>query len=76
MKKTTKKIIDDYVADLKSSQKTISIIEIEEMFAEKPLNIKETEEVYKYFEELGVEVNKEEEEEDLDIDPIILLDGI
>ena len=76
MKKTTKKIIDDYVADLKSSQKTISIIEIEEMFAEKPLNIKETEEAYKYFEELGVEVNKEEEEEDLDIDPIILLDGI
>ena len=76
MKKTTKKVLDDYVAELKSSQKTISIIEIEELFTEKPLNIKETEEVYKYLEEQGIEVLKEEEEEDLEIDPIILLDGI
>ena len=76
MKKTTKKVLDDFAAEMKSGQKTISIIEIEEMFSEKPLNIKETEEVYKYLEDLGIEVLKEEDEEDLEIDPIILLDGI
>ena len=76
MKKTTKKVLDDYIAENKSSQKALSIIEIEEMFSDKPLNIKETEEVYKYLEEMGIEVLKEEEEEDLDIDPIMLLDGI
>ena len=65
MKKTTKKILDDYIAEIKPAQKTMSIIEIEELFAEKPLNIKETEEVYKYLEEQGIEVLKEEEEEDL-----------
>ena len=41
LKKLTKKILDDFVAEMKSAQKSISIIEIEEMFSEKPLNIKE-----------------------------------
>ena len=76
LKKTTKKILDDYIAEMKSSQKSINVIEIEEMFSDKPLNIKETEEVYKFFEDQGIEVNKEEEEDDLEIDPLILLDGI
>ena len=76
VKKTTKKVLDDYAAEQRSGPKTISAIEIEEMFSDKPLNITETEEVYKYLEKLGFEVSKEEEEEDLEIDPIILLDGI
>ena len=45
MKKTTKKVLDDFAAELKPSRKSVNIIEIEEMFSEKPLNSKETEEV-------------------------------
>ena len=75
MKKTTKKIIDEFILTLKGDQKGVNEIEIEELFGEKPLNIKETEEVYAYLEEKGVEIIKEEEEE-TNLNPLELLEGV
>ena len=76
MKKTVKKVLDDFVAGYKGDRKLINVIEIEEMFAERPLTIKEAEEVYKYFEAAGFEVAREEEDDVLEIDPVELLEGV
>jgi len=77
MKKSTKQRLDEYVADKKSDQKTISAIEIEELFSEEPLNIKETEEVVLYLEKNGIEVLQEDPEDvDLEFDPVALLEGV
>ena len=73
MKSTTKLKLDEFIQNCKQ-EASISAFDIEELFTDNPLTLKETEEAYTYLEKLGFTL--EEEETDLSFDPVALLDGV
>ena len=74
MKSTTKQKLDEYIATRKE-ESTITAFDIETLFSDAPLTLKETEEVYSYLEKQGLTIDTEEEDTDLSFDPVLLLDG-
>ena len=75
MKKDTKQKLDDFIQSSKKSD-TITAFDIEELFQDQPLTLKETEEAYDYLTKHGLTIDTEAEDTDLSFDPVLLLDGI
>ena len=76
MKSDTRQKLDEFIQKHKET-KQVTAFDIEELFQDHPLTLKETEEVYVYLEKHGIALDAEEDEEDLTVyDPVALLEGI
>ena len=56
MEKISEIALKEYVDSLGADQKTVSAIEIEDLFADNPLSVREMDEVFQYLHEQGIEV--------------------